>query len=619
MKTRRFRPALAAAVSLSLWSAAALPTSFGWDSAGQQQPSRPGDPKDGPHRQLATAALAARLSHLTLDDAVDLALHRNPNIIRQLQEIQRTQGVLVEVFSNILPHIVAAGTFTQEDRSLLQSSSGSSGGKGISGIPLLQPAPTEANQTPVDLNSILNQILGASGGATTGTGTGTTGTGGTGTSAAGGLLGGGFNTPDKNYNVTIEVQQTLYNAAVPAQIRQAAFLRNAAYYTLRETVDTVVNTVKTDFYTVLLDQALIKINDENLRLLESQLQDQQNRFAAGTVPRFDVLQASVAVANQRPAVIAANNNYSLAYIGLARDLGLVYGPEEQRVAPLKLIGNLDYHPQDFSAEAGVLSAKAERALLKQQRLSILSEVEAIRIAAAGYQPTLTVDGGIEQRNSERNQNFLDDVRGWFWGANFNWNIFDGFGSYGRVKQARALLAEAKASYDDSVRQVVEEVQVNFDNLQQYKQTIQSQVLTVSEAEEAVRLSQARLSAGAGTQLDVLQSQVALIQAQTTELQARYNYAVTLANYERVTATSTVYPESFDDPMVRRHAETGKATNPTGVSATGQKLAPSTVKTPDTQRHGSGKPEVRKIDVDKPNMRVRDHAVATPDEPPLEVH
>ena len=176
---------------------------------------------------------------------------------------------------------------------------------------------------------------------------------------------------DKSYTVTLQIQQTFYNAAIPASIRQAKFLRDAAYYALREQVDTTINTVKTDFYTVLVDRALIDIANENLRLLQSQLTDQQNRFAAGTVPRFDVLQASVAVSNQRPNVITAENNYKLAYIGLARTLGIEYGPAQEREAPLRLVGNLDYHPQNFSPDAGVAAGKANRAVLKQQRLGIL--------------------------------------------------------------------------------------------------------------------------------------------------------------------------------------------------------------------------------------------------------
>jgi outer membrane protein len=571
MKTRCLRPALAAAACFASWSLSVVPASFGGDA--------------NVHRPLSTEMLSQRLSHLTLDDAVDLALHRNPDILRNLQEIQRTKGLLIQVRAAALPHLVATGTFQQMDRSLVQSE----GGGGTSGSVPAIPTLLTSSFAPFDLNPIFSQILGAE-----------------------------EQLPDKSYDVTVEVTQTLYNAAIPPQIRQARFLRDAEYYALRETVDTTVNTVKTDFYTVLLDQALITINNQNLALLQSQLQDQQNRFAAGTVPRFDVLQASVAVANQRPAVIAANNNYSLAYIGLARAIGVEYGPSQQKNSPIKLVGNLDYHPQEFSNEEGVRSAKAERGLLKEQRLNILSEVEAIRVAAAGYQPTLQAMGGIEQRNNEISQNFLDDVRGWFWGANFNWNIFDGLATYGAVKQARAQLAEAKATYDDSVRQVVEEVQTNFDNLQQYKQTIQSQVLNVSEAEEAVRLSQARLSAGAGTQLDVLQSQTALLTSQTTELQARYDYAVSLANYERVTATSTVYAETFDDPLVRREQATGHQVTATGAATPGKRLPPSTIKTPDTQRNGNGVQRTHKINVDDPKMPVHPHSVAKPDEPPLQI-
>jgi outer membrane protein len=585
MKNRCSRAAIAATASLLFWSSAVVP-SFGGDAP--------------EHHLLSQDMLARRLSHLTLDDAVDLALHRNPNILRNLQEIQRTQGLLIQVRAAAIPHLVATGTFQQEDKSLLETTSSGT----ISGIPPL----LSTSGTPVDLNAILNEILGTTKGAGAASGT---------TSGAGGGLA-AEEVPDKNFNIALEVTQTLYDAHIPPQIRQARFLRNAQYYALRETVDMTVNQVKTDFYTVLVDEALIKINQENLQLLQSQLQDQQNRFAAGTVPRFDVLQASVAVANQRPNVIASNNNYSLAFVGLARDLGIEYGPAEQKKTPIKLIGNLDYHAQDFSNAEGVRSAKAARGLLKEQRLNILSEVEAIRIAAAGYQPTLQAMGGVEERNNPESQDFFNDMKGWFWGATFNWNIFDGLATYGLAKQARAQLAEAKTTYDDAVRQVVEEVQVNFDNLQQYKETIQSQVLTVSEAEEALRLSQARLSAGAGTQLDVLQSQEALLQAQTTELQARYNYAVTLANYERVTATSTVYAETFDDPMVRREEATGHSVVATGAATPGKKLPPSSVKTPDTQRTGNGVPDKRQINVDKPNMPVHPHSVAKPEEPPLQV-
>jgi hypothetical protein len=87
-----------------------------------------------------------------------------------------------------------------------------------------------------------------------------------------------------------------------------------------------------------------------------------------------------------------------------------------------------------------------------------------------------------------------------------------------------------------------------------------------QATEALRLSRERLDAGAGTQLDVLNAQVSLLQAQTTELEARYRYILALAEYNRVLSLDTVYADTYDDPMLtardrRRNDLLNSAPNP----------------------------------------------------------
>ena len=596
MKTRGIPAAalgLAACLSLSLFAPSLA-------SAGDA-----GRPAPGP----IPPDLGKRLGHLTLDDAIDLALHRSPTILNQLQEIQRTQGVVIQMRGVALPQIIATGSFQQTDKGLLENENSTASGSNNTNLQdvylrtVTAPTandPTGANTTKVGAISgsqLVSQVLG--GGSATGTATGTTTTGAT---SLGSLLGGGSAESDKNYMVQIEVQQTLYNAAIPPGIRQAKFLRDSAYYTLRETMDTVINTVKTGFYSILFDEGNIANQNENLRLLQSQLTDQQNRFAAGTVPRFNVLQASVAVANQRPNVITANNQVNLDNISFLRALGLQYGPEESMRAPLKLVGNLDYHPQNFDPVAGENAGKANRGLLKSQRLVILSNVEQVRVAAAGYQPVLIAQGGYEVKNDELTDNLGQSLHGWFYGANFNWNIFDGLQTYGRVKQAKALLRESRNTYLDDVNEVVQDIQNNFLQIQQTKELIASQVLNVSEAEEAVRLAQARLSAGAGTQLDVLTSQQQLLAAQTTLLQARFNYSVALANYERVTGTSTIYDEAFYDPLTNRRQPFGE--NTTGTAPTGKPMPLGTVKTPDTVERGTGKPIKARINAENPQRAAR---------------
>ena len=65
------------------------------------------------------------------------------------------------------------------------------------------------------------------------------------------------------------------------------------------------------------------------------------------------------------------------------------------------------------------------------------------------------------------------------------------------------------NYDDAVRQVDVEVEQAWDQVRESQDTIVSQEKAIEEAQEALRLSQERLTAGAGTQLDVLSAQVAL--------------------------------------------------------------------------------------------------------------
>ncbi len=125
-------------------------------------------------------------------------------------------------------------------------------------------------------------------------------------------------------------------------------------------------------------------------------------------------------------------------------------------------------------------------------------------------------------------------------------------TYGRTRQARARLQSQKINYDDAVQQVELEVQQAYANLQQANETIQSQQKGVEQAVESLRLASERFTAGAGTQLDVLNARVALTRAQITELQARADYNTALAEFDRATATTTLYNEMFHDPLAAKY-------------------------------------------------------------------
>jgi outer membrane protein TolC len=353
------------------------------------------------------------------------------------------------------------------------------------------------------------------------------------------------NIVDTAYNIRIIGQQLVFNYSTLRSIRGTFFQRDSAYFAFRNVVDQVVATVKTQFYQVLVNRALITVQEESVRLLESQLKDQQNRFEAGTVPRFNVLQAQVQLSNQIPNLIAARNAYRISILQLAKDLGLDFNPLRGIASPLRVVGDLVYIPRRIALLEAIEEGKRNRPFLKQARANVLNQLEQVHVALGGFMPNVTSTGGYEILSSPFSTDFGDAAKGWVFGLQGSWAVWDSGETYGLVKQQRALLSESKITYDDDVRQVELEIQQAASNLLQNRELIQATEKNVEQADEAVRLAKARLDAGAGTQLDVLNAQVQLTTAQSTRLQALFGYNSSLAEFDRVTGRQSVYTEVFD--------------------------------------------------------------------------
>ena len=464
----------------------------------------------------------------TLTEAIETAFQRNPDIQRARQEIERTTGVQIEVRAQALPHLDATAFYKKTDPNLMGSSSSFITTTG---------APTTITPTPVP--SVTPSPTASPGTTIT-----------------------SFTTTDNSYDLTLTATQLLYNGSVIPAIRGANISRDSSFFSLRDTIDRVIATVRQQFYQVILNKALIGVREESVNLLQSQLKDQQNRFEAGTVPRFNVLQAEVALVNEQPNLITARNNFRIAQLQLAKTIGLDFDPARGERPPLECRGELTFEPREMPLTTAIELGKERRPFLKQQRANVLLAIEQVRGAFAGYQPTLSLNGGYEWTSSQFSDRFSDINKGWFYGLTGSWPIFDGLQTAGKVKQQRALLSEARITYDDAVRQVELEVQQAFSNLQQDRELYESQSKNVDQAHEALRLATARLGVGAGVQLDVLNAQVALTQAQSTRLQALYSYNADLAEFDRVTATDTIYHDQIGDPLMRKGRETSTTTTTT---------------------------------------------------------
>jgi outer membrane protein len=341
--------------------------------------------------------------------------------------------------------------------------------------------------------------------------------------------------PDENWNAGVQIVQSIYQGGkLIAAVRAAKVTKEQALAQFQTTVADALLSTREAYYDVLLAAQQIIVHKASVNLLQKELEDQQHRLDAGTVPKFNVLRAEVSVANERPNLIQARNNYRIAKNNLVNLLGYNLPREVWEDVPLNLTDTLDAVPYQVNLPDAIQQALANRtelvALRKTEELQKLNIVNA----KSGYKPNVQLFAGYNWYNAQFTPpvEIDHDIHGWNAGAQMNWDIFDGLLTHGKVIQARALYEKARTDLADQSRQVELQVRTAYSDFIEAREVLDSQKTVVAEAEEALREANARAGAGTGTQLDVLDAETSLTQARTTQIQALHDYATARAKLER---------------------------------------------------------------------------------------
>jgi outer membrane protein TolC len=408
---------------------------------------------------------------LSLADTLNLALHRSPDILRAQRDLQAAQGLAVETRAIVLPTVGITGSYTPVQRS--------------------------------DVDVIEAPGVGFS-----------------------------LGTP-QNWSTQVKLVQSLYEGGrMVSSLRVATLTRQQSWLNYQTVLADTVLAVQLAYNDVLLAEQQITVQEASVELLTNELKDSQRRYDAGTVPRFNVLRAEVELANARPRLITARNNYRISKNNLANLMGLNLPRETLEDIPMKLSGKLEAEPYELELSQGL-----SLALERRTELGALTKAQALRkedlvSARSGYKPRLEGYVGYEVHNSILTQDLNADLHGWIAGLQLTWNIFDGLRTQGRVQQAAAHYERAEVDLDDMARRIELEVRTAYSTFIQAREVLESQKKVLEEAEESLRLARARSEAGTGTQLDVLGAQTALTEARTTQIQALHDYSAARARLQR---------------------------------------------------------------------------------------
>ena len=273
----------------------------------------------------------------------------------------------------------------------------------------------------------------------------------------------------------------------------------------------------TDGYFSLLQAGNMEnLYQDSVNQLEEHLKNVQAQYDVGVVAKVDVLRSEVSLANAQQQLIQAANNYDVAEASLNKIIGTSLD------TTLKLKDSLQYTPYENDMQYCLDYASMNRVDLEQGRLAVDAAKGAVKVAKSGFLPKVNASAGEAWGGNGSNWPG-DDKENWTVGISASMNIFDSGVTLSKVHAAEEKLLQAEETYRDTVNSVELEVRSNYLGLREAEKRISTTQVAVAKAEEDFHIAQVRYMAGVGTNLDVIDAQVALTEARTNFVNALYDY------------------------------------------------------------------------------------------------
>ncbi len=339
----------------------------------------------------------------------------------------------------------------------------------------------------------------------------------------------------RDYQFSVNFTLPLFTGGrLTSGFKQAKYNLESSKEAVRQSTHTTVFNTKGAFYGYLLAKEFVSVSEEAVRVAEENLQNVKNMYEVGMASKMDLLRSEVRVTNMKPVLIEAKNNLRVAELNLKTLLGL------ELSQPVEIKGELEYERFEPNLEECVNNALISRPEVKQLDFQKRMAEEALKIARAGYLPTLAVTGAYNFWADKLS--FRKNTWSSFYVINLALTVplFNGFQTSAQIGQAKAMIREVELS-QKALRDAVElEVRQAVLKLEEAKETLLSQEKNIEQAKESLRITQLNFAEGMATTLDVISAEAASSQAQVNYSQALFNYVIAKADLDRAMGVGYEY-------------------------------------------------------------------------------
>lgn len=338
---------------------------------------------------------------------------------------------------------------------------------------------------------------------------------------------------DNTMTASLNLEQPLFSGAAFIGIRVAQTYSDIAATYYESAKNELKVQVKQAYYSYLLAQEVVKLSKQNLTLAEDNLKNTQSLYRAGMISEYDLVRAGVQVQNLIPEIQSAENAVKVAenLIKLITGLNM-----ENRIS---ISDSLTYTVQTLSEfEDYYERIMQANPLIKGSELETLFRDDAVTARFAQHFPTLSLFGSWQTEAQE------DDGRAF---SNWRYNssssigltlkipIFKGFQTSSIVEQAKLDYQIALENHDKTKRVLSNQLNDLMGTIERDKQRLEAYKAAINQADLAYTIAVKRYNTGLSTQLEVVDAMVSLTRAKVNYLTAIYDYRISLAKLDQLTA------------------------------------------------------------------------------------
>ena len=307
-------------------------------------------------------------------------------------------------------------------------------------------------------------------------------------------------------------------------VNRAKEMNIAANHQLERTDQEILFRVVQSYYGVLLAAKQLQVSEQSEKTAKSVMDRSQVRFDAGLVVEADLLSAKVRLAGREQDLIRARSNLELARAQLDIAMG-VSADAMYQLSDALTERNSSAIPLPDLEQKALTTRPDLRRIEAQQSAQKLS----VAIAKSSFGPRLNAFAGWEMDNPT----FVAGGGGnnWLGGIELQIDLFQGGAKRAALSRERAnaeKIAALKQAAADAVRLEVRQAYYDQDAS---RRQIEVARTAITQARESLRINQDRYDGGLLTITDLLGAEEAARRTQADYWQAVYQFHISNANLE----------------------------------------------------------------------------------------